>query len=399
MAIRTYTVGDQSGVRRLDNLTGPWVDVPLNLAPLGAPIQVILRDVMTDPSDSNKVFVVGGRDKEQGALGIYVSTDGGAVWVQPGGDLTSGSYDFGTFWEVWVVDSNTIYACADNGLIFKSLDGGLTFNKTVTLPTASGNEDSNYQVQALHFISATTGIIGTSANGAVPEVWKTTDGGATWTRLNGDASLGALVDTDEIRGIHLSADEQVINVTGELKHIRSTDGGATFVGILSAVGRHLTWRSDDLMWYFGGQGNRKVSIDAGATWVTLSPPFVLSPEHKAGHFYTDTDGFYGENYDIMSTDDQALTGVLSELSPYGVEAVWTLDDDPLLPPCGCPEGTSYDPATNLCSGFETQEATLSGTIYDVDAGDQATSYGWAGANFYENIDSIRDVLHLQYLFV
>ena len=393
MAIRTYTVGDKSGVRRLDELTGPWVDVPLNLAPLGAPIDVILRDVMTDPVDSNKVFVVGGRDRDQGAYGIYVSANGGAVWSQPGGDITSPLYDFNTFWEVWVVDSNTIYACADNGFIFKSTDGGATFNKTATLPTSDGNPDNNFQVQAIHFISADTGIIGTSANGAVPEVWKTIDGGATWTRLNGDNFLSGAVDPDEIVGIHLSADEQVINVTGDRRQIRSVDAGANFTGIvnfqaLGARGRHLTWRDDDNLWIIGSGSYRAVSTDAGATVTVLNPFFALSPDQRAGHLFTDDDGFFDQGYDILQSSDQLATGLLSETSPYGIEAVWTLDDNPPPEPCGCPEGTIYNPATELCEGFETMAATLSGTIYPVEAGQQATSYGWGGTNFYENVDSL-----------
>lgn len=392
MSIRTYTVGSNSGARRLDDLSGPWVDVPLNLAPLGAPINVILRDVMTDPSDSNKVFAVGGRDRNQGAYGIYVSDNGGAVWYQPTGDITSDSYVFDTFWEVWVVDSDTIYACGDGGFVFKSTDGGATFNKTGTLPTSDGNP-STVQIQSIHFISATIGIVGLSfPGGALPEIWKTSDGGSTWTRLNGDAFLSGVVDTDEIWGIHLSSDEQTINALGDRRHVVSVDAGASFTAKISFIGggagRHLTWRSDTQLWVVGAGGYRSYSIDAGDTWTVLNPHFALSPTHKAAHLFTDTDGFYGEGFDALLSDDAFATGVLSETSPYGVEAVWTTDDNPPDEPCGCPEGTSYNEDTELCEGFETTPATLSGTVYPVEAGEQAISYGWGGTNFYANVDSL-----------
>ncbi len=393
MSVKTYTVGNNSGVRRLDNLSGSWIDVSLNLAPFGAPINVILRDVMTDPLDSNKVFAVGGRDRVQGAYGIYVSNDGGIIWYQPGGDITSVSYDFSTFWEVWVVDSNTIYACADGGLVFKSTDGGATFNKTTTVPTSDGNPSATIQIQSIHFISATTGIVGLSIfGGTLPEIWKTTDGGGTWIRLNGNAPLSGVIDTDEIWGIHLSSNEQTINALGDSKHVVSTDGGASFVSkinfITSGAGRHLTWRSDLLLWIMGAGGYRSKSIDGGITWVNINPYFGLNPTHKAAHLFTDTDGFYSEDFDVLFSGDGLTTGALSETSPYGIEAVWTTDDNPPEEPCGCPEGTIYNEESQQCEGFEITPASVSGTTYLVEEGDQSTSYGWGGTNFYGNVDNL-----------
>ena len=400
MAIKTYTVGDKSGVRRLDELTGPWIDVPINIVNIGDPvggfIDVILRDVMTDPQDSSKVFAVGGRNRTQGATGIYVSDNGGAVWYQPAGDINDFSANnFTTFWEVWVVDSNTIYASGNNGHVFKSTDGGASFNRTATLPTGTGSATDTH-ARALHFISPTTGIVGVALDfGGLPEVWKTTDGGSTWTRLNGDAVLSGPVNTDEIWGIHLSADEQIINVTGKERHIRSTDGGATFSSIInySAQGRHLTWTDDNNLYIFGTGEYRLFSDDQGATWNELSPYNPFAQPHYAGHLYTLTDGFYGFGYDVLSTDNAFVNGTFSETSPYGVEAVWTTDDEPVPPnpdpddPCGCPEGTTYNPTSDQCEGFETTQATVSSTIYTVGDGENAVSYGWGGTNFYNNIDS------------
>ena len=179
MAIKTYSVGGNSQVRRLDDLGSSWVSVPLNLQPLGTPINVVLRDVMTDPINPEKVIAVGGRSDSTGATGIYVSYNSGGVWEQPGGDITDFSSNvFNTFWEVWFVDSDVIYACGNNGYLFKSIDGGATFNRTTALPTNDGLPSVNFPSFSTHFITPDIGIVGSKES-----IFKTVDGGTTWTKI------------------------------------------------------------------------------------------------------------------------------------------------------------------------------------------------------------------------
>ena len=57
MGQKTYYVANNSEVKRLDNLTLPWVDLVSFDTKFSN--QVPLYDVMTDPSDTSKVWVTG----------------------------------------------------------------------------------------------------------------------------------------------------------------------------------------------------------------------------------------------------------------------------------------------------------------------------------------------------
>lgn len=382
MAIKTYSVGTNSGVRRLDDLTGPWVDVPLNLLSNTNKIFLTpLRDVETDPLDNTKVFVVGTRNIGAAIGGIYVSSNAGAVWVQPAGDLVSGSYDFATFFEVSVVDSNIIYACGSNGYVFKSLDGGLTFNKTTTLPTSTGLADLAKTSYALHFITPLIGVV--SLDGFM---YKTVDGGATWVALNSGVTLpgGFIV------GVHISADQLIINALTIDGLWRSSNGGINWiqqVSISSRQGLHLTWTDDNSLWALCGGSQRFETLNAGTTWTEINP-FVLSdPSNRAGHLHNYPDGFFSEDTNALSTSNAFLTGTLSETSPYGIEAIWSQEDITPSEPCGCPPGFTYNFTSGLCEGFSVTPIIANGPIYDVKAGNKIFNYGAQGTNFYENVDS------------
>lgn len=352
MATTTYHVGEQGFVRKLINNTGPWIDVsPSYLFGRQLPT---LRDVMTDPNDPDKVFVVGETHYDSlnplnpaSSLGIWVSSDGGTNWISP---------QFGTYlnntdinkWEVWCIDSNNIVVSADFGINCYSTDGGITFTLMIQVqpvPTltsqapltplvGSNAYQNNYSI---HFLTA----LGVGVVGGSNYIFKTTDGGVIigygWVAypiiLPGNLLPG------KINGIHISADEQTIIANGQDYLVKSIDAGLTWtivyawVGGIKASGLHLTWKNDNELWATGSNNLIINTTDAFSTFNFVQPflatipppPPPISPGRnvQAAHFYLSQEGYTSRGKDEFYTIDGGYTLALSETVPFYIQAVWT----------------------------------------------------------------------------
>jgi photosystem II stability/assembly factor-like uncharacterized protein len=314
--IKTYYVGRLAGsVKRLDDFTLPWVDVSV----VGGDIY---NDVMTIPNDPEKVTVIGKKSD------IRTSIDSGATWNIPGGNFQSFGGVNNEFFEVWIVDQNTSYVVAKEGVVVKSVDGGATYNGTTTFPTLSGVAEPDFLAEAVHFIDANIGVVATSNVSGGVYLWKTVDGGTTWVGLN---SGNLVIPKGHARGIHLSADQSTITVTGTASVQRSTDAGVTFGQVLdlsnlipAGAGSHMTWISDDELWVSGFFDQLWKSVDAGATWNVIRPYDGTAASIIGAHFYDSDNGYLGggEENDIYTTDDAGINTVLSENFSV-VHAIWT----------------------------------------------------------------------------
>ena len=336
MATKSYYVGNASLVKRLDTINPygaqSWDDKSSNFSssPGGTTYggAVPLKDVKTDPSDADKVFVVGQAFPSGGFKGIAVSTNAGNSWFTPG--LTPAvtaaisSVAGFTFYEVWPVNSTTIYACGSNGYVIKSTDGGLTFDVVTQIAIVGVTQPDVYSI---HFPMANVGVVGLYGY-----VFKTIDGGVTWVNISG--FLGS--SNAPIKGIYLSNNQQVIVGVCDLNIIRSSNGGSTFniQYNFPRTGNHLTWFRDGFgnttFWATAGNNEIVSSSDDGVTWAAVPGHSynATSPDnYLAAHFYTATNGFIaasptvpfaslriGAN-DIVPSDN--ATGAKS------IEAVWT----------------------------------------------------------------------------
>lgn len=323
---RTYTVGDNGTVRKLVDLTTPWIDVSVGLS-IPAAASYPLYDVETDPLDGNKVFAVGRGFSSAFAFGIYVSTDGGVSWYIPGGNYQTNMDPIGNlnWYEVWVLDSNNIMVSGQRGYVAISTDGGLTFNLTTQLPAlipfplASPVIPNVYSV---HFISPTVGVVGLEGHVAL-----TINAGLTWTILNGgNIIIDGPSQLINGTGIRMTADQQNIVVLGQSAIFQSLDGGLTWSNVFDFLlrnGVHLTWTTEQDLWAFGNLGERINSTDGGSTWNIIAAGSIGGPDQRGGHFYIGQNGFFSQNDNVFSTNNGSASGVLSETAPYYVNAIWT----------------------------------------------------------------------------
>lgn len=360
---RTYSVGDKGRVRRLDNLAGTWIAVNPATNLVIPSIPSIFADVETDILEGDKVYVVGNTGLNQTGsnfYGIAISDDAGVTWNQPfhlaGGNYSTLFNPVGSpykFYEVSVVDADTIYVCGDAGWVVKSIDGGQSFNKCTQLPPVTlygvigtpPPAPAIRNVNALHFITPLIGVVACGGN-----IFKTLNGGVSWIHLNGGQPIadGSITYGGTGVGIFISQDNQTIvclnYITGVPANIvRSTNGGVTWTEVFQWVGNagtneltglHLTWTDDLNLWGFSKYFGRIRSTDGGATWTYLEIPHVGSPNKDdfAGHFYSNTGGLYSETSNVFQTLDAGVASkIASETAPYIVNALWTrLAFDPAI---------------------------------------------------------------------
>lgn len=268
-----------------------------------------------------------------GARTLWKSVDDGATWAavedSPLGWLT-----------VVVADPKTpgtLYAAAVDGGVFKSMDGGATWAN-------AGKGLSPQSVQALAidpnnprtlFATTGTGYADTAPGG----FYKSSDGAASWQRIDSQTPSQILMDT--------SAPGTVYTYDGRIH--RSVDGGATWSMLTdpgSVTGLALDPNAPGTLYapfyfYGSGAGSRTGmyrSTDGGATWSTVkgvgyAPAVLVDASHKPSIIYAGVSA---------RSDDGGVTW--SAMHPPDGTFLTLLALDPVS---GNPIASAYDPETTL----------------------------------------------------
>jgi photosystem II stability/assembly factor-like uncharacterized protein len=230
--------------------------------------------VTVDPKDSNTVYV-------GTSSGVSKSTDGGTSWKA----LRVGNAALVAIeMAVSLQQSTTLYAAAPTEVL-KSVDGGETWQ--VTGPGLSGdlaslaidpqNGDIVYVAQACSPVSCK------------PSVFKTVNGGASWTPSSNTLSDPACGWSVNDLAVHPTNSNKVYATTDDCGNSqpglgwKSVDGGITWSTIRLGLGYYSTIVIDpqapDTL-YAGAFGGVSKSEDGGETWfninVGLPPAFELS---------------------------------------------------------------------------------------------------------------------------
>jgi photosystem II stability/assembly factor-like uncharacterized protein len=196
-------------------------------------------------SNPDVVYVGMGESELRGNVmqgdGVYKTTDGGKTWTHIGLDATQAIARI----RVDANDPNLVYVAAlghpyapseDRG-VYRSTDGGTTWKKVLYENDHSGAEDISIDPRNNKIIFATTWDVqrtpwSLSSGGPGSHLYKSTDGGDTWTDITRNHGLPDGIDGKI--GVAVSADSNRIYSMVENENggiFRSEDGGTTWAKI------------------------------------------------------------------------------------------------------------------------------------------------------------------------
>jgi photosystem II stability/assembly factor-like uncharacterized protein len=226
-------------------------------------------EIPPDATDGNTLYTL----SEDGHL--FISTDGAASWSLVSTSMQGFDYRNLAFSAEFGTDQ-TMYASAEGWSqeeygggpgVFKSSDGGMTWSRMV-----DGMTDNNIRkvIPSLD-PAAKDNLIALTYSG----IELSTDGGMSWTTPSiPDPGVGDLALSPTY------ASDQTIFISTHAGTIyRSNDGGVNWAGVevLGGDPRSLTlspnFNSDRTVCYFSDEGGNHIycSIDGGSTWVKRDP--------------------------------------------------------------------------------------------------------------------------------
>ena len=327
--------------------------------------------VLIDPDDNNHLLAFNGNQRDWAAPGAYVngewsgdgsvweSVDSGNTWTQlsqiaPGGNIRAAAFS---------ADGTTIYTAVARRGVYVSADNGASW----TLSGEGLPHGNPYDV-ATH---ATDPLTAWVSMGDGPEIdgnivaggiWKTTDGGASWTAVNNGLSIvsnATAANTGSFHQIVVAPSDPdrlyTSNVApGQAAIYRSDDGGATWTIIADGSTRRPNpyegaLRAFDIAVHptdpdriaIGSDDTLLGSDDGGASWSDLT-----TREDTAGFFsghgysgLVSTDivfnpadpedaillGFDGGNFIQTTNGGETWRRTVQDISAWGggVEAVYS----------------------------------------------------------------------------
>ncbi len=219
-----------------------------------------------------------------------------------------------TGWAIKTLGNNSAPLGA---VLYKTTDGGTTWNKTV-LSTTTG--DAAIQVQ---FIDTNTGwVLIFNMNNGTPTFLKTINGGTTWTTTNGG---GVFYYVNATTGYSYSAGP---NLAPPYTIYKTTDGGTSWTPQYtdSSAGQLNAMQFTDANngWVVGESGKIYKTTNGGTSWSTVTTAGTNS------NFKNFTVNFITSNIGWISTRDNSNnTNPNMMLHTTDAGATWTQQNLPL----------------------------------------------------------------------
>lgn len=259
---------------------------------------------------------------------VFITTDkgfavgnGGSLMKTTNGGLSWTAYSTGYsfhFEEIFFVNESIGFLVGNknyelNGRLLKTTDGGVTWQMVLT-------NDASIQFHTVYFINENIGYVGANSH-----IYKTTNGGATWTT---NTSIGSNITTFYFKNANEGFLSAVLNGTPAGGY-KTTDGGNTWTEFEPDPCVKLFFVNQNVGYLLMNSGTLiKKTIDGGLTWNPTNPcglGFVKKVVFKDelnglvlgntnGHIARTTDG--GNSWTIVQNQTDFILNNIS-VSPDG----------------------------------------------------------------------------------
>ena len=189
-------------------------------------------------------------------------------------------------WNIEFADENTVYAVGDS-LLMKSDDAGITWTDLLPNIAPQGSDGKLY---SLHFLNKDTGFVFT--NSFTKNVFRTYDGGQTWTDVSQPALSIGLLD------MHFVSDRVGYATCGydfDSTLAKTTDGGTTWHKLKTPSAcfapMALHFMNEQVGFY--GEDEIYKTSDGGQTWKLTTTPggWIENNRMSVYEFLTPKTGF------------------------------------------------------------------------------------------------------------
>lgn len=214
--------------------------------------------------DANNVIV--GGDPENGEFELYTTSNGGSSWTRviaanvP--NPNSGEYGYNAG---YYAVGNNIFFYTNKGRIYKSIDKGLNWTIAFTGSTYGLTDFGSATVSGdMAWSDANRGIVikknyNTAGNPTALAIYRTTDGGSTWSTVTftGITAANNITDITYVPGTNILVATSSSQTTGG--SWKSLDNGSTWTALDTAV-QHLGVRCSDANTCYSGGFNTSATV-------------------------------------------------------------------------------------------------------------------------------------------
>ena len=207
-----------------------------------------------------------------------VSTDGGSGWVTSEGDNIAGD-----IYGMKMINSTTGYSCGENGKVYVTGDGGLSWENIAVL------DNGNSELMSIDFAGPDTGYVSSEYG----RIYRTINGGLNWELVLAQNPIGVYrVDAVDANTVWMAGYYGICRYT--------TNGGVNWISTATNTNSDIAaiQMVNETTGYIAGiLGAIRKTTNRGVNWDTVNTPFTIT--YRGISFINENTGYIVGDYGFV----------------------------------------------------------------------------------------------------